>query len=194
MEKRKKKSVALANRLSCQRYRCYSIRLSWVDCWLAGWRLKPEKVPGVGKEETRCFNTSTQAAASSKPGFRGTEEKREKVQHTLCSEWATQQPLGKNLASTTTTSVFKPSKTPKRSHRISKLHVQEGGDGVTAGSFRAKRSNRDKRLVATPSVTGWLIRACESPTHGRVRKTGNPRGGKRRLRLWQVKCVTNRLG
>ena len=34
---------------------------------------------------------------------------------------------------------------------------------MTAAIFPTKRSNRDKRLVATPSVTGWLIGGSANP-------------------------------
>ena len=46
---------------------------------------------------------------------------------------------------------------------------------MTAGILCTKKSNRDKRPVSTPTVTGWLIGACETPTHGSARKTRESR-------------------
>ena len=117
-KKRKKRSVALARQppvlstIPMLQYLPVLVNC-WLAGWLAGWRLKPSE----GKEETRCFRHKLQRAASRGFGGRRRGKEREKVQHSLCSEWATQQPLGKNLAlnyECSSTSVFKPSKTPKK--------------------------------------------------------------------------------
>ncbi|KAG0642942.1 hypothetical protein HOY80DRAFT_948283, partial [Tuber brumale] len=154
--------------------------------------------PGQGEEETRCFNTgcSEQQAGSRKAFSRDERKERgagKSATHTLSLlqvDKITGAWQGPSLK-LQLLGVAKPSKTPKRSHEISEIHVQEGRDGMTAANFLPKNRIGISGLCpfldvpvpvlfcnstwtyCTRTATCWLIGARESRlTEGQKKKEG----------------------